>query len=342
LKDVLHEPLGTLEGGSYFEVLGALYPDADLREFSSIKTGLEAVERGEIYGFIDVLPVMAQKIQHLYPDLKIVDKFEENYAYSVAVTNDNPILLGIFNKVIESISLQQKQVIINRWQPVMYETSQNTQGYTIVITLLAAIILIVLLLLYVAKKRVRELLILNHYLEKTATRDYLTGLPNKAFFKEHFSKEWVRSRSTGEPLSLLIIDIDNAKGFNEEQGRSMGDECFVELARRLQKIVQGPADLLSRLDEDEFIILLPDTCEEGIKTLAAEIFYMMNSWGLTFKNAPTGNALSVSIGAASMIVNNKHRENELRRRAEQALYQAQDKGYNQMVIYQQSKKINDN
>lgn len=342
LKDVLHEPLGTLKGGSYYEVLGTLYPDADLREFSSLKAGLEAVERGDIYGFIDVLPVMAQQIQHFYPDLKIVDKFEENYSYSVAVTNDNPILLEIFNKVIESISLQQKQAIINRWMPVIYETSQNTQGYTILIMLLMAVIMVVLLLFYFAKKRVRELLELNCYLEKTATRDYLTGLPNKAYFKEQFSKEWIRSRSTGEHLSLLIIDIDNAKGFNEEYGRSIGDECFVELARRLQKIVQGPTDLLSRLDEDEFIILLPNTCEEGIKTLSAEIFYMINSWGLKFKNSPTGNAVSVSIGAASMIVNNKHRENELRRRAEQALYQAQDKGYNQMVIYQQNKKLNDN
>jgi len=342
LMDVLHEPLGTLEGSSYFEVLSGLYPDADLREFSSIKVGLEAVERGEIYGFIDVLPVMAQQIQHFYPDLKIVDKFEEDYAYSVAVTNDNPILLEIFNKVIDSISLQQKQSIINRWLPVVYETSQNTQSYTILIILLLVTILVVLLLFYFAKKRVRELLILNHHLEKTATRDYLTGLPNKAYFKEQFSKEWIRSRSTGEPLALMIIDIDNAKGFNEEFGRSIGDEYFVELARRLKKIVQGSADLLSRLEEDEFIILLPNTDDDGIKTLAAEIFYMANSWGLKFKHSPTGETVTVSIGAASMIVDNKHRENELRRRAEQALYQAQDKGYNQMVIYQQNKKINDN
>jgi polar amino acid transport system substrate-binding protein len=342
LKDVLHEPLGTLEGGSYYEVLGGLYPDADLREFSSLKAGLEAVERGEIYGFIDVLPVMAKQIQDFYPDLKIVDKFEENYAYSIAVTNDNPILLGIFNKVIDSISLQQKQAIINGWLPVVYETSQHTQGYTVVIVMLIIAMLVMLLLLFFSKKRVRELLILNNHLEKTATRDYLTGLPNKAYFKEQFSKEWVRSQTSGEYLSLLIIDIDNAKGFNQEHGRAIGDECFIELATRLQKIVKRPEDLLARLQEDEFIILLQNTDEEGIKNLAAEIFYMVKSWGIKFKNSPVADAISVSIGAASMIASNNHSENELKRRAEQALYQAQDKGYNQMVIYQHCKKRNDN
>ena len=337
LKDVLHEPLGVLSGGSYKEILSGLYPGANLHEYTYLNEGLDAVEKGEIYGFIDVLPVMVKQIQHFYPDLKIVDKFEPNYSFSIAVNKNNPILLAVLNKVAASISLQQKQEILNRWLPVVYEKNGNIYSYFLIVILITVVIFL-LLLLMLEKRRGRALTVVNQQLHKIATIDYLTGLPNKSYFKEQFSKEWARIEDSGEKLSLLIIDIDNAKGFNEECGRAIGDQCFIELAHRLQKIVKSPPDLLCRFDEDEFIVLLPNTCEEGIKTLVAEIFYMVNGLGLAFKNSPSGNILSVSIGAACMTAtNDQHNQDELKRRTKQALYQAQDKGYNQLVIYQSGK-----
>jgi len=333
LDQVLHKPLGTLKQGSYIEFLNALYPDADLYEYDSLMSGLDAVSNGEIYGFIDVLPVMVNQIQTFYPELKIVDKFEPEYPFSLAVSKDNSMLLDVFDKVVTSIDLQQKQKILNRWLPVVYERSENGVGYWIIISLLSVALILVCLLLYFSKKYNRQLCLKNKHLEKLAMRDYLTGLPNKSYFNEQFKKEWVRGRRSGERLSVLIIDVDSAKYFNEQYGRAAGDDCFIELARRLQHIVQRPADLLARLEEDDFIILLPNTSEEGLKTLAAEIFYMVNGWGLTFHNAPAGDTVSVSIGAACMVPSSTYTEEELKRRAEQALYQAQDKGFGQLVIY---------
>ncbi|WP_025566052.1 transporter substrate-binding domain-containing protein [Psychromonas sp. SP041] len=336
LEQVLHKPLGMLKAGSYIEFLNTLYPDADLYEYDSLKSGLDAVSSGEIYGFIDVLPVMVNQIQTLYPELKIVDKFEHEYPFSLAVSKDNTILLGIFDKVVTSIDLQQKQKILNRWLPVVYERHETGTGYWIIISLISVALTLVCLLLYFSKKHNRQLFLKNNNLEKLAMRDYLTGLPNKHYFNEQFKKEWVRGRRSGESLSLLIIDVDSAKFFNEQYGRDAGDDCFIELARRLQHIVQRPADLLARLEADDFIILLPNTSEEGLKTLAAEIFYMVNGWGLKFDNAPAGDTVSVSIGAACMVPSHSHIEEELNRRAEQALYQAQDKGFSQLVIYKNS------
>ena len=336
LDQVLHKPLGMLKSGSYMTFLSALYPDADLYEYDALKSGLDAVTSGEIYGFIDVLPVMVNQIQTLYPELKIVDKFEHEYPFSLAVSKENVMLLEIFDKVVTSIDLQQKQKILNRWLPVVYERHETATGYWIIISLISVALTLACLLLYFSKKHNRQLRLKNNNLEKLAMRDYLTGLPNKHYFNEQFKKEWVRGRRSGESLSLLIIDVDNAKLFNEQYGRNAGDDCFMELARRLQHIVQRPADLLARLDADDFIILLPNTSEEGLKTLAAEIFYMVNGWGLKFENAPAGDTVSVSIGAACMDPNHSHMEEELNRRAEQALYQAQDKGFSQLVIYKNS------
>jgi len=336
LDQVLHKPLGMLKEGSYLEFLSALYPDADLYEYDSLKSGLDAVSNGEIYGFIDVLPVMVNQIQTLYPELKVVDKFEHEYPFSLAVSKDNTKLLNVFDKVITSIDLQQKQKILNRWLPVVYEKNEDSSDYWIIISLMSVALILVCILLYFSKKHNQQLSLKNKNLEKIAMRDYLTGLPNKSYFNELFKKEWSRGKRSGEKISLLIIDIDCTKQFNEQYGREAGDDCFIELSRRLQNIVQRPADLLARLDQDDFMILLPNTSEEGVKTLAAEIFYMVNGWGLKFNNAPVGDAISVSIGAACMVPSSSSSEEELNRRAEQALYQAQDKGFSQMIIYKNS------
>ncbi|WP_418135274.1 GGDEF domain-containing protein [Psychromonas sp. GE-S-Ul-11] len=164
-------------------------------------------------------------------------------------------------------------------------------------------------------------------------RDYLTSLPNQAYFNEFFKKEWVRSRRSGENISLLLIDVDNTKLINEQHGRSAGDQCLIELAQRLNNVIQRPADLLARLEQDTFAVLLPDTSEEGVKALTAEIFYMVNSWSFSFKGMSQPDSITVSIGAACMVSNGDYLEDELSRRAEQALYQAQDKGKGKLVIY---------
>ncbi|MDA7745799.1 transporter substrate-binding domain-containing protein [Psychromonas sp.] len=334
LQQALHRPLGIVEGYGYKDRFDELYPDGNLIEYKSIEAGLKAVNSGEIYGFIESLPVMTKSIQEQYPEMKIVDKFEEQNAFSVAVAIDDPVLLDIFNRVIASITLQEQQYILNRWLPVIYEKNRDVSAYWMAIAVLAFLLVLLMLRLSNVKKLNIELEKIKSKYETIGMRDYLTGLPNQYYFQEQLSKEWIRGRRSGEQISLLIIDVDNFKLFNGVYGRAAGDECLIELAGRLQSIIKRPADSLSRFHGEEFMVILPNTDEDGLKAIAADIFYMMNSWGVEFKGAPVGEILSVSIGAVCMLPNGKYPETELSRRAEQALYQAQDKGFNQMVIYQ--------
>ena len=336
LQQVLHKPLGMLKGGSYRELLSEKYPDTDFHEYHTLKEGLDAVSDGDIYGFIDVLPVMVNQIQHAYPNLKIVDQFESNYSFALAVEKGNLPLLSIFNKVIESISLQKKQEILNKWLPALYERKTSVQGYLIAVIAMFISIFLLLLLLLSFKMKNSKLQKKSAQLEQLAMRDFLTGLPNQAYFNEFFKKEWVRSRRSGENISLLLIDIDNTKQVNNQYGRTVGDQCLVELSRRLNNIIQRPADLLARLEDDTFVVLLPDTNEEGVKALTAEIFYMINGWSFSFKGMKQPDSITLSIGAACMVSNGDYSEDELSRRAEQALYRAQDKGKGQLVIYKNS------
>lgn len=333
LQQVLHKSLGIIKGYSYKEIFENLYKGVKLKEYDSIEDGFAAVTEGEIYGFIDSLPVIAKQIQNTYPEFKVVEKFESNYEFSLAVAKNNIVLLNIFNKLLGSIELQDQEYILNRWSPVLYERNEDVSGYIVSIAFFLLLVLFLLLGLYYSKKSNKKLEKMKLKLEALAIHDYLTELPNRSYFKEQLKKEWSRGQRSKEMLSLMIIDIDNFKHFNEEFGRLEGDNCLIELSRRLQNIVKRPADLLARWEGEEFIVLLPNTDEEGIKALTAEIFYMLNGWTPECSNSASRNALSVSIGAACMLVSPTYTEKELTRRAARALYRAQDAGYNQMMMY---------
>ena len=145
LEQVLHRPIGIVRDYSYKEEFEKNYPQGDLREYTSAEAGLQAVKSGEIYAFIDSLPVMAKQIQNNHPELKIVDKIDYQHTLSLASSQIDPALVGIFNKVIATISVQQHEEIVNRWLPLVYETQPDMQWLWY---LLIAIIIIIMLLIF--------------------------------------------------------------------------------------------------------------------------------------------------------------------------------------------------
>jgi len=333
LQQVLHKPLGIIKGYSYKEIFEDLYTTVNIKEYDSIEAGFDAIKKGEIYGFIDTLPVIAKQIQSGHSEFKIVDKLEEEYAFSLAVAKGNIVLLDIFNKLLASIELQELEYILNRWTPVFYEKHKDVSGYIVATVVLFLLVILLLIVLFFLVKMNKKLQKINAKFEALATHDYLTELPNSTYFKEQLTKEWARAQRSKEMLSLMVLDVDDFKSFNKTHGRAKGDQCLVELSRRLNNIIKRPADLLACWGGEEFIILLPNTDDAGIKAISAEIFYILNSWSLQFSSAAEGKLLSVSIGAASMSASSAYSESELTRRAFQALYRAQDTGHNQMMIY---------
>lgn len=336
LKQLLYKPLGALNNQVYKSNFEQIYKGKNLKQYDTLSEGFEAVENKEIYGFIGALPTVARKIQEEYLAFKIVEKFEIEYSYSLAVKKGDQVLLDIFNKLLAAIGKQDQQLILNRWSPVIEQHHQSTIGYMMVMTFLALLCLFLLGFLYLSKQANRRLLVKNSKLEALAIHDDLTELPNRLYFQETLQKEWSRADRNKDMMSLIMIDIDNFKAFNELYGRQQGDACLIELSHYLQKIIKRPTDLLARWEGEEFIVLLPNTTEAGVNAISAEIFYMLNNWSLQFSGSALKDKLSVSIGAASMQVNAiYYSEKELIRRAARALYQAQDAGYNQMVVYQQ-------
>jgi len=336
LKQLLYKPLGALKNKVYQDNFKSIYKNKTLKQYDTIADGFRAVGDKEIYGFIGALPMVAQRIQDGHLPFKIVDQFEIEYTYSLAVKKGNLVLLSIFNKLLAAIDKQDKQLILNRWSPVIKERHQNTIGYMMTITFFFLLCVFLLVSLFLLIQSNRQLQAKKNKLEASSIYDDLTGLPNRLYFQTALEKEWFRSDLHKETVSLIMIDIDHFKAFNEDHGRQVGDQCLIELASCLQKVIKRPTDLLARWGGEEFIALLPHSTETDINAISGVIFTVLHHWSVKFPRLGTKDHLSVSIGAASMQVNASHySEKELIRRASRALYRAQDAGYNQMVIYKQ-------
>ena len=174
---------------------------------------------------------------------------------------------------------------------------------------------------------------MNAQLEKLLRTDVLTRLPNRRAFNTGLEGEWRRASREETPLSLLMIDIDWFKGFNDRYGHPAGDVCLQQVAAAIAGQVQRPADLATRLGGEEFAVLLPSTEELGAHLVAEKIRAAVAELAIPHASSTLGH-LTVSIGVATCRPFDSHQDaNQLMSWADQALYTAKGTGRNSSVIY---------
>ncbi|MGY6276640.1 diguanylate cyclase domain-containing protein [Methylomonas sp. MgM2] len=167
-------------------------------------------------------------------------------------------------------------------------------------------------------------------LERLASLDGLTEIPNRRAFDNALERQFNQAQRTRTPLSLLILDIDYFKKFNDHYGHPMGDECLRRVASTLMEITHRPEDLVARLGGEEFAILLPNTDSTGA-TMRAEQ-YRASVEGLNIQhesNDPT-RCVTISIGAATITPKQTNHISDLLKAADKSLYQAKNQGRNQV------------
>ncbi|MCJ2134407.1 sensor domain-containing diguanylate cyclase [Methylobacterium sp. J-026] len=160
--------------------------------------------------------------------------------------------------------------------------------------------------------------------------DPLTGLPNRRCFEDRFARAAEAARHGGQPLSLLIVDADHFKRYNDRYGHPVGDEILKGLARSLAASVHRPQDLVSRIGGEEFAILLPDTDAAGAGRIADRVHAEVAALAVGSAGIGAG-AVTVSIGLACMGPDGGRgaAPPDLYRLADGALYEAKHGGRNQ-------------
>ncbi len=169
-------------------------------------------------------------------------------------------------------------------------------------------------------------------MEGLVTVDALTGIANRRRFDEVLASEWRRNLRDGTPLSLLFLDVDRFKLYNDTLGHLKGDSCLRQIAEAALDIVQRPADLVARYGGEEFAIILPATDATGAFAIAEDICDAIRDRRLPHPATEFG-FVTVSVGSATMIPRPGTNPEELSARADQALYDAKGKGRNRVCRF---------
>jgi diguanylate cyclase (GGDEF)-like protein len=143
-----------------------------------------------------------------------------------------------------------------------------------------------------------ELLDANRRLEVLATQDQLTGLANRRRFDEVLEREVRRAAREGSPLSLLLIDLDHFKGYNDAYGHVAGDACLQAVCGALAQAVQRPGDMAARYGGEELAVVLPNTDEAGALQVAERLRARIEALALEHRASRFGH-VTASIGVAT-------------------------------------------
>ncbi|CAN5198797.1 diguanylate cyclase [soil metagenome] len=139
---------------------------------------------------------------------------------------------------------------------------------------------------------------LTDQLRRLSTIDPLTGVANRRRFDEALQREWQRARRSGDPIALLMIDVDHFKSFNDRYDHPAGDTCLQAVAQALVQANLRPADLVARYGGEEFVMLLPQTTRGGAERVARRVLSAIENQPIEHAASPTAGHVTVSIGVA--------------------------------------------
>jgi two-component system chemotaxis family response regulator WspR len=182
----------------------------------------------------------------------------------------------------------------------------------------------------------RALMEINAELQRLTHVDGLTGLNNRRYFDEYIDAQWKLAVRDGTPLSLLMIDVDNFKRYNDTYGHPAGDEVLKAVAEALRQSFARPTDVKARFGGEEFVVVLPMTPLEALPTLGARLLHNIAALNIAHTASPLG-VVSVSIGGASTIPLQSEKVEPLIESADSALYEAKETGKNRVVIRKPSR-----
>ncbi|HTD29785.1 MAG TPA: diguanylate cyclase, partial [Xanthomonadaceae bacterium] len=174
--------------------------------------------------------------------------------------------------------------------------------------------------------RTRDLVAARDLLERLATEDALTGVANRRKFDLIVEQEWKRAQRDGHWLSIVMVDVDFFKRYNDHYGHALGDECLRDVAQAVASQCTRPTDMVARYGGEEFTIVLPDIEPEGVRKLLHSVLSAVDALHIEHADSACAPHVTISLGAVSV---KPGRNDEVRialRRADELLYRAKESG----------------
>ena len=171
---------------------------------------------------------------------------------------------------------------------------------------------------------------LNRRLETLSNTDGLMGIGNRRHFNYSLEREWRRALREREPLSVLMMDVDYFKRYNDAYGHQAGDACLQVVAQAATAAVRRPTDLLARYGGEELVVLLPGIDSRGALQVAQEIGKQLAQRNIAHRDSPVADRVTLSIGVATMIPSSTDTAGTLVEMADAELYRAKRAGRNRV------------
>ncbi|MGL6352057.1 MAG: diguanylate cyclase domain-containing protein [Aeromonas sp.] len=185
---------------------------------------------------------------------------------------------------------------------------------------------------FTTAEQAAQLKVLSDQLRRTSNLDGLTGIANRACFDDCLTQAWYRSYRTQAPLSLVLIDVDYFKQFNDVYGHQVGDDCLQQLAGLLAAVERREDDLAARYGGEEFALLLPYTHTQGALQVAENVRLALKARGIPHENSQVSSYVTCSFGVATVIPDGRMKIADLIQKADAALYQAKHNGRDRIEV----------
>lgn len=270
--------------------------------------------------------------------------FFDGYAVycCLAYSHDNRkttfrIVAGLLSLVMVFCTLRTLDGLTAGQTSILAQSAAQVRFF--VVSIFSSIIATIMMVLLTAQKLqedVREL-IRQREMERdsaqlSAITDVLTGLPNRRRFDEALKVEFYRLKRSGAPLSLILLDVDHFKNFNDRYGHLAGDKCLRRLAETMRHAVTRASDLVARYGGEEIAVVLPETGSQGAEAMAERIRLMVEQLAIPHESSAVAGHVTVSLGVATVETTGMESPDEVVALADKALYLAKQSGRNRVEL----------
>ena len=291
--------------------------------------GLRLLQQGDLDGYITTLATASHYMQELgLADLKVIGRIPADWTLSVATRNDEPVLLGIMQKLVASLTDEERKRLDEKWRSVRLEQKVD---YTLVWQLMMIATIILALMFYWNRKLGRlnrKLGIANATLAHLSVTDDLTRLGNRAYFDREFAQsfQWCQRHQAG--FAVAMVDADHFKNINDTFGHETGDECLKALAEIMRDQFRRETDRIARFGGEEFVVFTTYQNEQDMILRLDSFREMVANHRTTASQRDVH--FPISIGLAIGVPAADTAPSEFLRLADQTLYLAKKNGRNRL------------
>ncbi len=317
--------VGLIRGTAYEEAFYRVFPDCEkVCMYEDTIAGFKALEKGEVELVMMTRNLLLSATNYMeMPDFKINVPLDVSCNSYFGVDRDQPQLCSVLDKAQSMVETDQ---IADRWRRKVFDYSKKITEervpYLIAICMLLAAVLGLVIVLFTTKVRASD---------RRSMTDHLTGLANRRSFDKQLQEEWARAIKDRLSISLLTVDVDHFKKFNDTYGHQQGDVVLKTIGGVLRDTVRREKDFAARIGGEEFGVILPNTDMPGAWRLAEKIRLAVA--GTIIQQGGHGGEqiqVTVSAGAATIRPTPSDSMEEFQCLSDTNLYQAKRQGRNRV------------